>query len=784
MTPMIKFWCLTLMFQLFKLTCALVTIEKPHLPHNHLTDYDKIPDRCTTNNNNNKCVKPIQCPAHLHMNEISFCSMPESTVGICCTTGYNHSFEGHYKIFKRSISENSNNNQIYKAIENGKETFAETLEYFDNKSDIIGKENTDFHAQFFKPSDNKLEEAARNNKAVEEIFIETALEELRRLSVQETDLNTFGETDDKTTKTKRCILEASCTNVNRRYRRVDGRCNNPLPGRGLWGSSGFPMERLLPPAYEDSIWKPRQNSVLGGKLLSPRTISRKLLPDVDRPHPKLNLLTMQFGQFITHDVSQSASITLTNGQPIECCGNNGSTILPPNLLHFACLPISIDPNDEFYSKFNQRCMNFVRSQLVSNQDCKIGYGKQLSRATHFIDGSIIYGTTVRLLATLRTFSGGKLRVFNHLNRELLPQTNNRTQCETFARACFVAGDSRVNQIISLTAVQTLFLREHNRIAGILSSLNPHWKDETIFQETRRLIIAKLQHIAFNEYLPLIIGHKNFRVFSLNEPKGYSKSYNPDINPSITNEFSAAAFRFGHSTVDGKFFVHDKNRLDEIIEIPDVMLEPSRLLHLNFYDEIFRTLTNQPMQSVDDSITRGLSQFLFRGRNPFGFDLASLNIQRGRDHGLRPYNDYLELGGRKKINTFAEYGDEVGPLLEQVYKSPHDVDLWIGGLMERAKHGSIFGPTFSEIIADQFVRFKSGDRYYYKNGPEVNPGFFTPKQLNEIEKTSIARIICDNSDRIALFEQAPHGFVLPHEGNKPVPCDSNIIPTLDYSFWKD
>lgn len=50
--------------------------------------------------------------------------------------------------------------------------------------------------------------------------------------------------------------------------------------------------------------------------------------------------------------------------------------------------------------------------------------------------------------------------------------------------------------------------------------------------------------------------------------------------------------------------------------------------------------------------------MFRGGNPYGVDLASINIQRGRDHGLRPYNDYRELTGLPRITDFNEFGSEV------------------------------------------------------------------------------------------------------------------------------
>lgn len=98
-----------------------------------------------------------------------------------------------------------------------------------------------------------------------------------------------------------------CNHELERYRRIDGACNNKrFPS---WGMPTTPYARLLPPSYEDGVWSPRVSKINGKNLASPRLISTALFGEEDYPSEKYSLMVMQFGQFLSHDITQSIDFT-------------------------------------------------------------------------------------------------------------------------------------------------------------------------------------------------------------------------------------------------------------------------------------------------------------------------------------------------------------------------------------------------------------------------------------------------------------------------------------------
>jgi peroxidase len=108
--------------------------------------------------------------------------------------------------------------------------------------------------------------------------------------------------------------------------------------------------------------------------------------------------------------------------------------------------------------------------------------------------------------------------------------------------------------------------------------------------------------------------------------------------------------------------------------------------------------------------------------------VSLNIQRGRDHGLPAYPEWREYCGGNKPKTFEELepimDSETVERLRAMYDSVDDIDPYTGLVSETPVTTSgILGPTATCVIAEQFLRLKKGDRFWYET-PQA-PQAFTP-----------------------------------------------------------
>ncbi|CAI2343224.1 unnamed protein product [Caenorhabditis sp. 36 PRJEB53466] len=533
--------------------------------------------------------------------------------------------------------------------------------------------------------------------------------------------------------------EADCeANIcyNALYRTLDGTCNN-MKGEPLRGASYRPYTRLLPTIYDNDVSEP-VGSLFTDARPSPREITRKLTSSqASVESPDYNALIMQFGQFISHDMAKT---TLVPSAKCNVCQNITSRCM--------AVPITFDDAN---SNFRQaQCIRVSRSSPICGSG-NLKPRQQLNENTGYIDASPIYGSSVHDSKKFRDGGSGflKLPMFN--GNSFLPfdqsKCRNRAQCSVI----FTAGDSRVNLFVGLSAWHTIFTKEHNRLVTAFQRLNPHWDGERLYQEARKVIGAQVQAIVYREWLPKVLGASFATVV------GDYRGYDSDVDSTVANEFTSAAFRFGHGMIQ-EFY----QRLDTSFRNITFGALPFQkgTLHSD-------VLNVKRPQRVTTTVTE----------NMFGStDLSTINIQRGRDHGHPAYVKYRELCGMGSASNFEHLSREIlntgtRNKLQEIYGSVDKIDLWVGALLEDPIIRGLVGPTVACIIGPQFKRTRDGDRFYYEN-----PGVFTRRQLVEIRKSSLSRIICDNTNTITTIPR--EAFRVGHM----VPCSQ--IPSMDLNQWRD
>ena len=502
-------------------------------------------------------------------------------------------------------------------------------------------------------------------------------------------------------------------------RKPDGSGNNLA--RPDLGSAGSHLHNIVPPKYADGVGEPYHYA-------NAREVSNAVVAeDGDEPNSAgvSNLFTF-FGQFIDHDTD------LTGGGS----GETMSTTVPAD--------------DEVFEPGST--IETERSGYAEGTG-ENGEARQYeNEITAWLDGSNIYGSdefTANLLrantadggesAYLLTGADGGLPTI----AEVIADNPGIAPADIMAlvdnpsgdTSLFFAGDIRVNENVALSSQHEVWIKEHNHQVDRLREENPDWTEDQLYEAARVIVEAEYQNVVYNEWLPLLLGEENIPDYD---------GYDPSVDPSITSEFSTAAFRLGHSLLSSilERTNEDGSEADQgHLNLFQAFFKPSELDTEEDVAALIRGLAEGNAQELDNKIVDDVRNLLF-GEEGDGSDLAVLNIMRGRDHGLGTLNDTREAMGLERHESFEDLTSDpvLAAALESVYGDVDNVDLWVGGLAEDTVPGSQLGETFHKVVLDQFMALRDGDRHYFETRLADNP-----ELLEEILDTSYSDILLRNTD---------------------------------------
>jgi len=526
---------------------------------------------------------------------------------------------------------------------------------------------------------------------------------------------------------RRCLRGLQVENLEPRillavdFRAIDGSDNNL--DNADWGAADTQLLRLTTVEYEDGVSEPA-GGIDGAGRPNPREISNRV-SDLDLSIENDRQLTgfvFQWGQFMDHDMG------LTEEQSPPVAFNVTVPADDPDLNPAAPIPL-------------------LRSRFDGATGTDPGNPRQqINQITAFIDASNVYGSDDIRALELRTLEGGRLKTSSG---DFLPYNtaglHNAAPPPLAPEDYFLAGDIRANEQPGLTALQTLFVREHNRLADEIAAsdfagedLSDPAIDEEIYQRARAIVGAELQAITYYEFLPALLGPANLDSYA---------GYEDMVNPGVANIFSGALYRVGHTMLPNELLRLDDDGAPVAppIALGDAFFIPS-LTTNGGIEPFLKGLSVQPIQEIDAKVVDGVRNLLFDP--PAQFDLAAINIQRGRDHGLPDYNQTrLDVGLAAKTSFQQITSDrDTWQAMRDVYDGDiNNIDVWLGGIAEDHLPGSSVGELIHTVLADQFARTRDGDRFYFEN-------YFSGAELKEILNTRLSDIVRRNTDLVNVQDE--------------------------------
>ncbi|MDM7942368.1 MAG: peroxidase family protein [Hydrogenophaga sp.] len=400
----------------------------------------------------------------------------------------------------------------------------------------------------------------------------------------------------------------------------------------------------------------------------------------------------------------------------------------------------------------------------------------------------------------------------------------------------VAGDGRANENFTLTAVHTIWARNHNMHVDSLRVAGFEGSAEAVYQAAKIINETEYQRVIYTDFADVLLGGMKG-----SGSHGHDE-YFPTVDAGVSHEFAAAAYRFGHSMVGQTVQILDAANQMQSIKLFDAFLNPGNegqfmlpLETLRAYgyvpqpgyaqvgtNSIIAGIAAQAAEEVDTQIVDAIRNDLVR----VSADLFALNVARGRDLGLgtlnqvrqslldsrdpyvvdslkrsdvdlTPYTSWenfqsrnnlseatiakfreaypdLVLTDAQQIADFQLYNPGVQLVNGNTVKGVDRLDLWVGGLAESHVNDGVVGGTFWVIIHEQLDRLQEADRFYYFDRVKDFDFYEAVKDIG------FAGIVArttgmDYTDNIFTVTQPPTP-VVPPEPVEPTDPVVPIIPT--------
>ncbi len=483
---------------------------------------------------------------------------------------------------------------------------------------------------------------------------------------------------------------------------------------------------------------------------NPRVVSNELLRrDFFKPASTLNVLAAAWIQFQVHDWTSHGDLSKDGAFELEK-----------------------PPGDDWHED-KVRILRSRPDEARAEGDEVPGTFR--NDVTHWWDASQMYGSTDDVHALLREGGGGRLK----MDGDLLPLDPRLAEKPNDPWRLDLTGVNE-NYWVGLSALHTLFAREHNAIAAALAAEYPTWDDEVLFDKARLInaaLITKIHtvewttgilntpalHTAMNGNwygalrgrLRKVLGWTNSDMI-LGTPT--SPTDHHGVPYSITEEF-VSVYRL-HALIPDDFAFHslDGRRLLAERSFQDVAGKATRPLveELGFDDLMYSMGTSPPGQITLHNFPDALRRFT--RESGLVIDLAATDVLRDRERGVPRYNDFLELIHKPRVKRFEDLtpNPEWNAQIKEVYDGEIDlVDQHVGLMGEELPKGFGFSDTAFRIFILMASRRLKSDRFYTT---DYNEQTYTKLGLEWIAKNTMSDVILRHHPRLArALDGVPNAF---------------------------